>query len=208
MAASAAWKPRTTKPFDTNREGGPASTSPRRASQYPRRPAGRSPIPSRTPLRASVSPRMARSMATHHSTQASPASGSACVSPEIAIAWLCSAPSSPRQASATGAVRMRLPLPALLLGCSAKWRAAAVATPVGLEARERTARVWMPTSAGPESYQSRKRLATAVGSSVPVADSSAMHNAIWVSSVHSPGSQPPRPPPIIAASPCGGEPNS
>ena len=81
------------------------------------------------------------------------------------------ASSSPRAASATGAVRMRDPLPALPFGWSLKYVAADVTTSPAVFARDSTPEVWMPTSAGPERYQSRKRPATAVGSRLPVAAS-------------------------------------
>lgn len=70
-------------------------------------------------------------------------------------------------------------------------------------------------SAGPVSNQLRNRRATPVSPSSdlrssPAAATSAMHQAIVVSSVHSPGAKSPRPPPIIAgpSGPSGALPNS
>ena len=62
--------------------------------------------------------------------------------------------------------------------------------------------VCTPMSLGCESYQRTKLAATAsrpaaVRTSVRVAVTSAMATVIAVSSVHSPGSKPPRPPPIM-----------
>ncbi len=75
---------------------------------------------------------------------------------------------------------------------------------------ESTARVWFPMSGGRVSYQVTKFAATASSipaSALPVsasathsASASATHNAIDVSSVHSPGAQSNGPPPTIAIS--------
>lgn len=74
----------------------------------------RSASPSRTPSRRPS--RTARSMPMHHRTHASPASGSPCVRAETSTADRAIAWSSPRWARATGAVRIRLPLPRSWLG--------------------------------------------------------------------------------------------
>jgi hypothetical protein len=208
MAARAAWKARTTKPLGWNTQAGPAAASSTLSAQNDRRAGSSSSMPSLTASRALMPKGTARSMATHQMAQASQARGSAWVKAETAIARSTSASSSPRQASATGAVRMRLPLPALASGCSEKYLLAAAAKSPAPIAEERARRVCSPMSTGRDRYQSRKRPATATSSSWPQAVSSAMQIAIWVSSVHSPGSQLPRPPPRITASPAGGVPNS
>ncbi len=136
-------------------------------------------------------------MAAHHSTQASPASGSPWVSAETPSAASLSAASSPRCASATGAVRMRLPLPAAPLGLRRKCSLASAVSSPALPARERTALVWMPTSVGPPRNHARKASPIRSRAVDPSAVTCAMHTAIWVSSVHWPGFQPKPPPPII-----------
>ncbi len=207
-------RPRTALPAAQRRRSrsGKSATSalfpPRRSarSKKERRSAGSSSMPSRMPSLLPVL--IARSIAMHQSAQASPASGSACVKPDTAIARSTRRSSSPRAARATGAVLMRLPLPALRSGCPLKCSAAREATSDGVADLDRTDLVWMPTSAGPDRYHSRNPAAIASRSGDPVAVSSAMQMAIWVSSVHSPGAQRPSPPPFISASPVGGAPNS
>ena len=88
---------------------------------------------------------MAWSMATDQSTQASTVSSVAWVSADTRRASSAMAAGSPRWASATGPVRMRLPLPDRS-GSAAAMRAAASASEPVLRS---TWRVWLPTSARP-----------------------------------------------------------
>lgn len=115
---------------------------------------------------SSPSSRTARSIAMHHSAHASPATGSPWVSAETATAWSTMARSSPRWASATGAVRIRLPLPAAPRGWASKRRAAAAASaPAFPSAAPSTLLVWTPTSLGPEAIHARNRSRSGQGRS-------------------------------------------
>ncbi len=78
---------------------------------------------------------------------------------------------------------------------------AAIAAAV-LSRADSTRLVWMPMSFGPDSYQRTKPADTAsrpatLRRSAPVAVTSAIASVMAVSSVHSPGAKPPRPPPIM-----------
>ncbi len=106
----AAWSAVTTKPLSRSSSTGTRSAASITSAQYAWRSRGRRGMPARGPSRVPL--RTARSMAAHHSTHASPASGWGWVSDETARAAVASASSSPRWTSATGPVRMRLPLPA------------------------------------------------------------------------------------------------
>ena len=71
------------------------------------------------------------------------------------------------------------------------------------ERTDNTARVWLPMSAGFESYHRMNCAAmasrpSALPMSIPVAATSAIATAIEVSSVHSPGAQSNGPPPIMS----------
>ena len=171
-----------------------------------------------SPARTSRSPRStARRIAWHHSTHASPARGSVCVRALTARAASVSPSGSSRNGRATAAVRMSDPLPAVRPVRS--WsRAAADASsaPVGsLPTAPSTDRVWMPMSGGCDPAHSAKRAATAsspsaLRRSTPLAATSRTHHVIDVSSVHSPGSKSPSPPPIIRgpSGPTVAQPNS
>jgi hypothetical protein len=143
-----------------------------------------------------ATPRSAASMARHQSTHESPASGSGWVSSAIDRAAVAIAEASPGRASATGAVRMSAPLPAVRPDRSWSARAAARSRVAGEPDRSSASRstraVWMPTSAGRPAYQSSNRSATA---SRPASVVRSASSAAWatqiascVSSLHSPGS--------------------
>jgi hypothetical protein len=108
----------TVNPFGEKVRGGRCSASVSASDQKARRDSGSRGSPSWTPSRRRS--RTARSIAMHHSTQLSPASGSAWVSSATALAASAIASSSPRWASATAAVRISAPLPAAPFGWSAK----------------------------------------------------------------------------------------
>jgi hypothetical protein len=112
---------------------------------------------------------------------------------------------------------MRPPLPAVRPMRTCRSYAAAVSfAAVGSgPASARTRRVWTPMSGGWVSNQARKPDAIrsrddSSRRSTPDAATSRMATAMDVSSVHSPGAKPPRPPPIIAGppDPTVAEPNS
>ena len=149
--------------------------------------------------------RMVWSMARHHSTHASPASGSEWVSALTARAAVTMASVSPRCARATGPVRMREPLPPVLPGRAAATAVIRAAEPGPGVLAPSTFLVWMPTSEAPSAYQARKPSAMAssdsgVRRSAPVAATCAMTQAICVSSDHSAGAYGPAPPPICSGS--------
>jgi len=159
-------------------------------------------------------------MPSHHRTHASPASGSWWVSSLTARAASAKAFASPRYAKATAAVRISEPLPAVVPVCSCSFAATSrIAAPRPGTARPRTAantlRVCIPTSVAPPSCQRTKlsaiwSSADASRRSAPVAATSAMHTAICVSSLYSPGAYGPSPPPDMrGCCPSGGRaPNS
>ncbi len=98
------------------------------------------------------------------------------------------------------AVRINDPLPPLR---PVSRRAVVCIAAPEVSRAERTARVWLPMSLGVDEYHSANPAATAsrpagVRTSTPVAVTLATAIAIDVSSVHSPGSKPNGPPPIIA----------
>ena len=99
----------TTQPLRRNRSGGPCSASSMQASQYSRSGPSRCASP---PRRSRTCSRTARSMADDHRTHAWAVRGSEWVRSLTAVAARTIAPVSPRWARATGAVRMREPLPA------------------------------------------------------------------------------------------------
>ena len=148
--------------------------------------------PSSTAARQSNSPSavavvIARSMASDHSTQASTLSGWGWVSAATDAARRATASRSPRWARATGPVRISAPLPAAS-GCRRWCSCAASAAPVPPRlAAPSTARVWLPTSAGPLSYHRTIARPISSVSVEPAASTVSTASAICVSSVHSPG---------------------
>ena len=102
----------------------------------------------------------------------------------------------------TAAVRISEPLPPFRP--VSRRAVACIAAPV-LSLAESTARVWFPMSLGREANHSPKPAATAsnpaaLRRSNPAAVTLATATDIDVSSVHSPGSNGPMPPPIMAIS--------
>ena len=122
-------------------------------------------------------------------------SGCGWVSAATSVASWATASRSPRAARATGPVRISAPLPA----ASGRRRWNDVAASAGDEpcrwASPSTARVCPPTSRGPLAYQRTISAPISSASVRPVASTVSTASAIWVSSVHSPGSQPKPPPP-------------
>jgi hypothetical protein len=199
------------QPFFGKSAGRPSSASSIRLDQYSRRSRGSAPSPSR---RRGSPVMIAERMARVHSTQASPASGSAWVSALTRRAATTRLGRSSRCASATGVVRIREPLPAECGRAAANARAASVsASAVRSVAASQTARVWLPTS-GASVDQSIHAAAisssAAPSSGTPRATTRRIGTAMEVSSVHSPGAHSNDPPPRMrtGTSCCSGGPNS
>ncbi len=139
---------------------------------------------------------IACSMASDHSTHASTLSGCGWVSAATSAASPATASRSPSAARATGPVRISAPLPAASGG--ARWnvsaasrRRRAVARGVAEHGAGLVADVAWPAvepahHLGADLPRRRRR---------PAASTASTASAIWVSSVHSPGSQPKPPPP-------------
>ena len=207
-ACSAAKSAVTVNPLGDSEAGAPERQVPSASAAHAsRRPAGSSSRPCsgrpRTP------PTTERLIASHQSTQESPASGSACVSSAMDRAARAMRPGSSGKARATGAVRISAPLPpvrperACSSAATAVIRTARPGWPSSLCSALSTWRVWVPTSLAPPCSQSRNSWAIASspsGASIGTSEAAtrAMHIAIWVSSDHSPGAYGPSPPPLIS----------
>ena len=210
MADQAAWSAPIAQPLVVKDDGSRVSASASTARQSVPEEASVSSTakPSQSSSSGSSPVSTAWRIISDQRAAASPARSWWWVSSLTASAASTSACAASRWASATGAVRMREPLPALLPVCS--WRASAAdaiaAAPASRPAALRTRAVWTPTSGGLPAYQAAKFAATpsrasTVRRSAPVAATVAMAIACAVSSVHSPGAKFPRPPPIMAGHP-------